>query len=175
MHVIYKSPIEFSTPGVYTWEAPPGVTNICIDIWGAGGPSGTSSGAGAGAFGYECFTVSALETLTIIVGDGAEGGTSSVTDSSGNILIEALGGSSDGTGGTSTATINYSGENGGNENGGASKFGGVGGVYPSSLQESSTGHGQSPGGGASKYRNFGIAGTIYYNGGNGKVMIYNQL
>lgn len=167
---IYQSPVNFNNPGVYSWTVPSGITNICIDIWGGGGSSGVLNGGGAGAFGYQCFNVLAQQTLTITV--GTADASSKVVDSNGVIFIEAGGGSSSGLGGTSSATVNYSGQNGLEFNGGAAKFGGSGGTDSGGMGCTSC-QGVSPGGGASRQRLGGVVQpTVNYSGGNGRVIIY---
>jgi hypothetical protein len=167
---IYQTPVNFNDPGVYTWTVPSGITNICIDIWGSGGSSGNLNGGGAGAFGYQCFNVIPLQIVTITV--GTAGSLSKVVDSNGINLIEAGGGSSSGIGGISSATVNYSGQNGSEFNGGAAKFGGNGGIYDGQVNCTSC-MGLSPGGGASRR----FPGNSFYPaqsfiGGNGRVIIY---
>lgn len=167
---IYQSPVNFNNPGVFSWTVPSGITNICIDTWGGGGSSGTLNGGGAGAFGYQCFNVLPLQTLTITV--GTAGASSKVVDSNGVILIEAGGGSSSGLGGVSSASVNYSGQNGTEFNGGAAKFGGSGGTDSGGMGCASC-PGVSPGGGASRQRPGGpVVPATNYSGGNGRVIIY---
>lgn len=167
---IYQSPVNFNNPGVFSWTVPSGITNICIDTWGGGGSSGVLNGGGAGAFGYQCFNVVPLQILTITV--GTAGSLSKVVDSNGVSLIEAGGGSSSGLGGTSSATVNYSGQNGSEFNGGAAKFGGSGGTDSGGMSCTSC-SGVSPGGGASRQRLGGVVQpTVNYSGGNGRVIIY---
>lgn len=36
---IFTSPKYFTLAGTYDWIVPPGVTNICVEVWGAGGAS----------------------------------------------------------------------------------------------------------------------------------------
>ena len=119
MPTIFTSPKTFSTPGTYTWKVPPGITNICIEVWGAGAGSLASNlGGGGGAYGYQCFTVVPGTDYVVVVGGGGksstglDGGQSSV----GN-LVFANGGlastsnTSLGIGGTSNASFNISGTN----------------------------------------------------------------
>ena len=84
---IYQSPMVFSSPGTYQWFVPPGVTNICVELWGGGGSGGVSDlnnaslnyyistlvaagGGGAGAYGYQCLNVIPSTVYTITVGAG---------------------------------------------------------------------------------------------------------
>ena len=61
---IYQSPKKFEAIGTYTWTVPPGVSTICIEVWGGGGNGGVTGaqpygngGGGGGGYGYQCFTV----------------------------------------------------------------------------------------------------------------------
>ena len=108
---IFASPAKYSTAGSYEWIVPPGVNQICIEVWGGGGSGAkTATGFGAGAgggYGYQCFSVVSGTKYTVVV--GGSGGTSSVGS-----LISATGGSNGSTsgnvsGGASTAQISISG------------------------------------------------------------------
>jgi hypothetical protein len=101
---IFQSPRKFESPGVYSWQVPPGVTRIYLEVWGAGGSGGGTNytnppsgggGGGAGGYSYGYFDVIPGNTYAVTVGaggfvdsnqaifDGADGGNSSV----GNIII----------------------------------------------------------------------------------------
>jgi hypothetical protein len=83
-----------TTPG--TVSIPPGVSEITIEIWGAGGASGqygplnapqglttACSGGGGGAYAMATYNVTGVTQLTITVGAGAtqhDGGTTTVMD-----------------------------------------------------------------------------------------------
>jgi hypothetical protein len=189
---IFNSPIVFSTPGSYTWKVPPGVTTICIEVWGGGGNGGNSSqnygggAGGGGGYGYQCFEVISGTSYLIIVGG------SSQSTSVGN-LISATGGlngqtqtannstGSGGIGGTSTAGYNINGQNGMsydvNNNcpkGGNGGNGGLGGAAWNCPSGNTTINGNFPGGGGggtlptySSWSN--ISGGT---GANGQVKIY---
>jgi len=76
--------------GVYTpggsccaWTVPPGITQIIVELWGAGGGGGAGSGAtccgtnpggGAGTYSKRTMTVSAGQVVTICAGAGGAGG-----------------------------------------------------------------------------------------------------
>lgn len=179
---IFTSPKTFSTAGTTTWIVPPGVTNICVEVWGGGGNggfsgqnAGGSAGGGGGGYGYQCFSVVPGTSYTVTVGGAA--GTSSV-----GALISATGGSNGGaapsgiggTGGSSSASYNLSGTNGiaGAGAGGAGANGGNGGAgigcvcCPGNT-------GTAPGGGGGGY-NFGncASGNQVGAGAPGKVIIY---
>lgn len=117
---IFTSPVTFSNAGTFNWTVPPGITNICIEIWGGGGTGGNggtmSSGAnGGGGYGFQCFNVSPGSTLTLVVGNSGQ-------QSSVGSLIYAYPGLNGangttspglgGTGGISSSTYYVSGENG---------------------------------------------------------------
>lgn len=75
----------FDTPGVYDWDAPAGVTQVTVEVWGAGGGGGDTDGAywvgsGGGGGGYSKKTaipVTPLSTYTVYVGSGGTYGNSS--------------------------------------------------------------------------------------------------
>jgi hypothetical protein len=57
---IFQSPKKFETTGTYNWKVPPGVTSICIEVWGGGGSGaffGEGGPGGGGGYGYQCFNV----------------------------------------------------------------------------------------------------------------------
>lgn len=60
--------LTIATTGTYNWVCPPGVTTVQVELWGAGGtggPStGTASGAGGGAGGQY-----AIKQVTVIPGN----------------------------------------------------------------------------------------------------------
>lgn len=72
----------YSTPGVYSFVVPGGVTALTIKVWGAGGggPHGTGStflgriGGGPGGYAAAILNVTPGETLTVRVGAGGVGG-----------------------------------------------------------------------------------------------------
>lgn len=190
---IFTSPVTFAIAGTYTWAVPPGVTNICIEAWGAGGSGGAGlssgqpgGGGGGGAYGYQCFTVVPGTSYTVTVGNGSSGpGTSSF-----GALVSAGGGStgisgtmstigSGGAGGSSTAAYNLNGSSGGSgtsngsNSGGKGANGGNGGNGPGSLQNTAS-PGTFPGGGGSGGSPF--PGTWQYqtpgNGASGQIKIY---
>ena len=171
---IFTSPATFGGSG--NWIVPPGVTQICVEIWGAGGDGasspGTQNSGGGGGYGYQCFTVKPMNNYTITVGGGSGATSSIVETASGDTLIWASGGTNgkdvapgaSSPGGTSSATYRIDGGVGGYRNGGSGGNGaGV------SL---TGGSGYFPGGGGGGY---GYTSTIMTNGGlgaSGQVIIY---
>lgn len=100
---IFESPVTFNIPGTYSWNVPPGITNICIEAWGGGGSGGnglsggkSGGGGGGGGYGYQCFTVNPGQQFVVVVGN------SNQNSSFGNLLT-AFSGSS---GGNGTLSIN---------------------------------------------------------------------
>lgn len=183
---IFTSPKTYSTPGSYSWNVPPGVSQICIEVWGGGGYDyysfnnstsySTGYGGGGGGYGYQCFKVIPMNTYSITVGTTG-GGTSSVVEiSSGDTIISATGGGNatntdGGVGGISTATYNLSGQNGTGSIRWTGTYGSAG--------TGTIGFGGAAGNGSSTYSSIGIGGSCFYNitpsranAGVGQVIIY---
>ncbi len=79
--------VKFTTPGLFSWTVPPGVTVAKIIAWGAGGGGGFSassggSGGGGGAYGEQTVTVVPGGTLSGTVGAGGAAATSIASDAS---------------------------------------------------------------------------------------------
>ncbi len=188
---LYKSPKIFDIAGSYQWMVPPGVTSICVEIWGGGGNGGrggTSNcwpggGGGGGGYGYQCFSVVPGTIYNLIVGGSA-------AQSSFSTLISANGGTNGGngattvggagTGGSSNAVINFTGKNGAAGStvsttnyggaGGYSYNGGLGAITNSSAAAVVPPmNGESPGGGGSGGSSCSQSGGA---GAPGQVIIY---
>ena len=125
----FISPKVYNTPGNYVWIVPPGITSVCIEVWGGGGNGavGTSTynggGGGGGGYGYQCFNVIPGKKLFITVGGIAQ-------DSKIDSFVTATAGAdasgvTGGRGGTSNASYKLNGEDG--ENGNVSGCAGKGG------------------------------------------------
>lgn len=197
---IFQSPKKFETPGTYNWKVPPGVTSICIEVWGAGGGGSyggggySGGGGGGGGYGYQCFTVVSGTNYLVTVGAGGieiSGGNSSVGS-----LLTAFGGSQGtvtstngigGVGGNATSNSSglylYDGGNGGNGifyNGNlnsSTSLGGNGGIggngSPGGIGK--TNSGGTSGGGNGTALGGGGGGGFYSSGGSGargQVYIY---
>jgi hypothetical protein len=151
---IYQSPAKYNSIGVYNWKVPPGVTSICVEVWGGGGKGGNGfsapspsnrggGGGGGGGYGYQCFSVIPGSNYLVTVGG----------DSSFGNLISATGG---GNGGNATSTL--------------PGVGGIGGVSSASFNISgSNGTSGSFGldGGQGGQGGIGINGAYQNNGGLG--------
>ena len=133
----------FTTSG--TWTAPPGVTEITVEVWGGGGggaaPSGNTGhgGGGGGAYAMQVIPVVPGTTYSFTVGAGGSpgnnGGNSFFEDGSDVLAAGGTSGnnSSGGAGGSAAASVGmttFSGGNGGDGRSGGpsnSRFGGGGG------------------------------------------------
>ena len=168
MPTIYQSPKKFETPGVYNWVVPPGVTSICVEVWGGGGNGWPGinlfSGGGGGGYGYKCLTVSPGTLYSITVGNYAENstfsglitatcGTNATVLTNPSIAIPGIGGSATSSLGEIFIVM---GNNGTVFNGGNGGNGGKGG-YPCNAI--------APGGGGgpcgAPNSTFGARGQVY--------------
>jgi hypothetical protein len=182
---IFTSPKIFSSAGTFSWIVPPGVTNICVEVWGGGGSGGTSNmntymsgGGGGGGYGYQCFSLVSGTSYIITVG-GIAGATSV-----GN-LINATGGTNGangntssaagGVGGISSALFNIAGVNGRSGstggNGGNGGNGGSGGTGNPNVCGVG-GNGNAPGGGGGNNQGNCSGGGGHGFGASGQVIIY---
>ena len=70
------TPVEYTTPGTYSYTVEAGCTSVRVDLVGGGGGGGSyqaynaRSGGGGGAGGYVNWTLSPGDVLTITVGSG---------------------------------------------------------------------------------------------------------
>jgi uncharacterized repeat protein (TIGR01451 family) len=118
--------VEFTTPGSFTWSPPAGVTEVVVEVWGAGGSTddGNDSrgGAGGGAYARSILTVNPATTYDLQVGDGPtqknRDGEDSWFISTSDVFAEGgkKGGDAGGAGGlasNSIGDVTYSGGDGG--------------------------------------------------------------
>lgn len=191
---LFQSPKEFTTPGLHNWVVPPGITNICVELWGAGGNGGTSTttfqtrggaGGGGGAYGYECLTVVPGTSYSLYVGTG--GGDTAKGYSSFSNLFKAYAGKNasggtPGVGGTVNTSFGLTGATGDVSPTGTTGVGGKGGDSPNGGFGGAAGTfgGVGGGGGGGLYPGGGGGGNFnggQYNssaaggGANGKVVI----
>jgi hypothetical protein len=79
----------YSTNGTYTFVIPPGITQMAVKLWGAGGQESkfeefSLSGGGGGAFSEVVESVTPGQTYVVVVGqNGAAGGGAGANDASG--------------------------------------------------------------------------------------------
>ena len=157
---LYQSPKKFDFESIYNWKVPPGITSICVEVWGAGGNGNGIYSGGGGGYGYQCLNVIPGTTYEITVG-----GRTIQDTRFGNIIIATRGSfatnNSNGIGGTASSSINgifvVNGWDGINNVGGSGGNGGCGSSASSSAMR--------PGGGGT-----GTSSTIY--GAIGAVHIY---
>lgn len=162
-------------PGVFV--VPPGVTEIIVECWGAGGAGGTRTtngfggGGGGGAYARSVLAVTSGQSLNFTVGKGGESNTTSVNGGHtvfGSGLVEAKGGNgvnnnvaTGGLGGQaidSQGDVTFSGGRGANGGFGSQSGGGGGGA--GSFEDGTNG-GSSTSGAALA----GVGGNDF--GGNG--------
>lgn len=92
----------FNPAATYNWTVPAGVTEILVELWGAGGGGGTGGGGGAGGFVQALISVTPGEIYTFNLGVGGNGestsGTAAVGGGATNVtgpgvtLLQASGG-----------------------------------------------------------------------------------
>ncbi len=76
--VLNPDPVTYNSPGTYTFTVPAGVTQITVDVWGAGGRGGSRTsgsnaygGGGGGAYSQQTIQVTGGQTYTVFVGQGS--------------------------------------------------------------------------------------------------------
>jgi hypothetical protein len=179
--------VTFTTSG--TWIVPAGVTEIAVEVWGAGGrggtrtsSGGTGGGGGAGAYSKSIITVN-QGSYNFVVGTGSSLGTSPGGDTwfGTNTTLMAKGGNSvadqSGTGASGGSATNGYGDqkiNGGNGNnngtGGNSPNGGDGGEHETGNNPGNPGN-PPGGGGGGAHKQGGGGGGIGGKGGDGRIVI----
>ena len=185
--------VEFTTPGTYTWVAPPDVISVSVVCVGAGGNSytGAPGGGGGGGLGWKNnIPVTPGQSYTVVVGanvDNQNGGDSYFIDATtvkggggqkgqpenqggtggtgGNFVGD--GGGSGGDGGTRHAS-GSGGAAGGGGAGGYSGSGGIGGNGTVSNGSGDPGSSGSGGGGG------GGCGATWEGGSGGGVRLYGE-
>ncbi len=149
----------FTTPGSFTWIAPPGVTSIKVETWGGGGAGGGSAGnqnggSGGGGGGYQLaatYPVVPGTSYSFIVGNGGGG------------VLDANGGN--GTSSSFNSAISATGGTGGFRVGGTAGTGG-GGLRNGGIGALGASNRGGGGGGAAGTNNNGANGSNA-SGGNG--------
>jgi len=66
---------EYTTPGTYSWIAPPGVRSVSVLAIAGGGGGGVSGGAGGGCAYLNNISVTPGVSYTVVVGNGGNGTT----------------------------------------------------------------------------------------------------
>ncbi|MDX1407705.1 MAG: hypothetical protein R3330_06210, partial [Saprospiraceae bacterium] len=112
----------FNPAAANNWTVPAGVTEIVVEIWGAGGGGAPGGGGGAGGYVYAKLTVSPGDVYTFNLGEGgqkyfngtpATGGGNTEVTGPGIGILRASGGAAataglPGLGGTSSISSNLS-------------------------------------------------------------------
>ncbi|MDX2362554.1 MAG: T9SS type A sorting domain-containing protein [Crocinitomicaceae bacterium] len=194
-----QTEVAYTAPGVYAWVVPSCVTQVIVQVYGAGGGGGGSNtnsigGGGGGGGGYATASINVVpgSSITINVGAGGIGGGPAGSGTTGaqsnfNVSLQAFGGQGGmpenlgGTGGNggigSVWATNITGNVGATQiapNGGAGgnnngPLGGIGGIGGTPGVNGSVGNTYGAGGGGGG-KKFGVN-TFGGNGGNGAVII----
>lgn len=184
----------YTTPGTYTWIAPPRVFSVSVVAVGGGGGGGHTSnfsGGGGGGLGWKnSISITPGNSYTVVVGArGVAAASSNGTDGGDSYFVStgtvAGFGGKGGRAGTDAAGGTYAGDGGGN--GGASRAnnnaagGGAGGYSGNGGQSNTTtagsgSAGSGGGGGGGGQTGSGTAGSLgnYSTGGGGGVGILGE-
>lgn len=184
--------VTINTPGAGSWVVPCGVTEIQVQLWGAGGAGGGStgnnkSGGGGGSGCYGFFTIPVTEgaSISYTVGAGGAGVTGGTGQDGGSTVFgpHTVGGGFGGVvddftpgNGCSTGPVNgnpgIAGISSTGGNGGAAPNGGAGGTGTTTI---TGGSGDSPGGGGGGSHNkSGSTNGTGGAGGNGQIIIFYE-
>ena len=167
----------FSSSG--TWQAPTGVTEVFVELWGAGGGTPqcrntVSGGGGGGAYSNKTLTVTPLSNYSYVVGVGGTGtggdtywvNTSTALAKGGSVGRTGGGAGSGGAAASGVGDVKYSGGTGGT--GVVGSYGGGGGGGAGSTALGKNGSGVTAGGATTEY---GGAGGNGRSGSVGKGII----
>jgi hypothetical protein len=187
---------EYTTPGIYSWTAPAGVTSVCVVCVGAGAGGGSTGGSGGGGGGggglgwKNNITVVPGQSYTVYVGAGTAADVAGTADYSYFIntsTVAGFGGTGTGsaTGGTGGGYVGDGGGNGGSPDssgtadstggGGAGGYSGNGGgssINTDGQPGSGGGGGGGGAGGSSDAASGGGGVGIYGEGSSGAGGIY---
>lgn len=80
----------FTAAGTTSWTAPPGVTSVQVQCWGAGGGGGggtalSGGGGGGGEYAAQTLSVTPGLSYSLVVGAGGTGGTAATNGAAGGI------------------------------------------------------------------------------------------
>lgn len=180
----------YNTTGTHTFTVPAGVTEITVEVWGAGGGGGTRTnngrggGGGGGAYARSVLTVIPGTSNSIIVGAGGGGSANGGNSSFNGTTVVALGGSgapqnsnNGAAGGSSSGSrgdVVYAGGNGANSisnstgggGGGAGSTGNGGSATGGTAGTGTANNGGNGGAGHNSFAN-GTSGYNYGGGGSG--------
>ena len=168
-----------------TWTAPAGVTEVTVEVWGAGGGSPACSGngvvtggGGGGAYSRDTLSVTPEANYSYVVGTGSDGNTGGDTYwvSTSTVMAKGgqVGGASGGTGGAGGAAASGAGDV--RYSGGSGASGGGGGAGSTGNGQNASGttgggatseHGGAGGDGVNSGTGTGQNGSVYGGGGGG--------
>lgn len=187
-----QTTVTINTPGAGSWVVPCGVSEIQVQLWGAGGAGGgstgpNSSGGGGGSGCYGFFTIPVTEgaSISYTVGAGGAGVTGGTGQDGGSTVFgpHTVGGGFGGVfntftpgNGCSTGPVNgnpgIAGTSSIGGSGGAAPNGGAGGTGTTTI---TGGSGDSPGGGGGgSYGKSGSTNGTGGAGGNGQIIIFYE-
>lgn len=192
--VFGQESVVFDTSGTGTFTVPAGVTEITVEVWGAGGKGGNTSktggnatvaagGGGGGAYSSETITVTSGQVISYTVGAGSTGtnpGETSEASLNSTVFVRALGGASvnlnvgagaaGGQASSGIGTISFNGGNGANGSGENSGGGGSSAGISQNGNDSTTNTGAiAPLGGGDGGNGVIASSNGTYDGGTGGV------
>jgi|GEM_PF-1547437 len=161
---------SFTTPGTGSFTVPAGVSQITVEVWGAGGggsSANTAAGGGGGGYARSVLAVSPGDAFSYTVGAGGAAGIDGGDSSFDSTIIGGGGGSGTGsTGGVGGVgsggnDVNFNGGAGGNSGDGSNgdRGGGGGGGSATSTANGSNGANNSGNSGGSGGFGEGNGGT----------------
>ena len=101
---------SFPIAGTTTWKVPSGVTEIMIELWGAGGGGSLGGGGGSGGYAKAIFTVIEGDVINVVTGAGGagvSGGANQNASNGGTSLVAGTGVSAGSTGGGGATTLTF--------------------------------------------------------------------
>lgn len=164
----------YNTPGTTTFTVPPGVKEVSVQVWGAGGAGGgglqqgqnrrSGGGGGGGAYRIQTYQVTPGQQITVNIGQGGQ--TNGATGGNSQISFGATTLTANGGGGGGNAT------GGGGGGSGAGGTGATGGTYNGAngaggVAANGGGGGGSAGTDSNGNAGSGINGGVAVTGGGG--------
>ena len=73
---------------IQNWMVPQGITNVTIELWGAGGTGGSHSGGGGGGYAKGNFVVDPGKAINFIIGLGGTAGGPQVAGQQTNVTVQ---------------------------------------------------------------------------------------
>lgn len=84
--------IYFATTSgaVQSWPVPQGISNVTVELWGAGGTGGSHSGGGGGGYARGNFAVDPGKAISMVIGLGGTAGGSQVSGQQTTVTISGI-------------------------------------------------------------------------------------